>query len=322
MENNNSFQEFKNLEIPIPKMKPWQKLGEWYIVNGITYPITKFVATNRFTLFFIKRAHSFLNILLVSNSRLKNYYKSIARLKNEKNNNKIDGYSNDSDYGYSGDVFLNELMTMYKYKKMIDEQYPTPNESKETYKHIIEKSSVLIEQIKPSCYLNFGVCYAYTDSILAKKYPDVQFIGTERTDSAKLFNGLFFSDIPNLTMLSGDIFDTLKNGNFKGGIFMHSRTLLLLPQTFVRDLYKAVHDAGFSHILATEQYGVSRQLGKAYKFSYNYQDSAVYRDFMYIHNYPNILTDCGFKLNRIENFKTDHWHEDVRILSFEAERID
>jgi hypothetical protein len=211
---------------------------------------------------------------------------------------------------------------MYKYKKMIDEQYPTPNESKETYKHIIEKSSVLIEQIKPSCYLNFGVCYAYTDSILAKKYPDVQFIGTERTDSAKLFNGLFFSDIPNLTMLSGDIFDTLKNGNFKGGIFMHSRTLLLLPQTFVRDLYKAVHDAGFSHILATEQYGVSRQLGKAYKFSYNYQDSAVYRDFMYIHNYPNILTDCGFKLNRIENFKTDHWHEDVRILSFEAERID
>jgi len=122
-------------------------------------------------------------------------------------------------------------------------------------------------------------------------------------------------------LLSGDIFETLKNGNFTGGVFMHSRTLLLLPQSFVRELYKAVYEAGFTHILGTEQYGISRQLGKAYSFSYDYQDSVVYRDFMYIHNYPNILADCGFKINRIENFKTDHMHDDVRILSFEAERV-
>jgi hypothetical protein len=320
MKSNDSPQDLKNLIIPIPKMRPWEKLGEWYKVNRLTYPATKFLATNKFILFFVKKFYSVLNILLVSNTRFKNYQKSIARLKEEKKN-KIDGYSNDSEYGYSGDVFLNELMTMYKYKKMIDEQFPTPNESKETYKHVIEKSSLLIEQIKPSCYFNFGICYAYTDSILASKYPDVQFFGIERTDSAKLFNGLFFSGIQNLNIFSGDVFEALKNGHFKGGVFVHSRTLLLLPQSFVRDLYKAVYEAGFTHILGTEQYGISRQLGKAYEFSYEYQESAVYRDFMYIHNYPNILVECGFKINRIENFKTDHWHEDVRILSFEAEKI-
>jgi hypothetical protein len=321
--NNNQVdsKEFINLSIPPPKMNAWEKLSEWYIVNKFTYPITKLMSTSPVFIWVAKKGTSFFNNFIVLNARLKNYKKSIKRLSAE-GETEDDGYSMDSDYGYSGDVFLNELMTMYKYKKMIDENYPTPNESKATYQHIIEKSEKLIEAAMPSCYFNFGICYAYSDSILAKKYPNVKFYGIERTDSARLFNSIFFSDIKNLTIFSGDIFENLKNGDYRGGIFFHSRTLLLLPQVFVRELYKAVYEAGFSYIIATEQYGISRQLGEPYKFSYEYQQSAVYRDFMYIHNYPNILNDCGFKLNRIENFKTDHWHEDVRILSFEAERVD
>lgn len=312
--------EFDNLLIPAPKMHSWQRLSEWYKVNRVTYPITKFIATNKACSLFTRKVTSIFNSFIVLNSRLDNYKRAVIRLKNE--GKSIDkGYAIDSEYGYSGDVFTNELMTMYKYKKMIDENYPTPNESKATYAHIIEKSEELIKKAKPSCYFNFGVCYAYTDAILAKKFPGVQFYGIERTDSARLFNSLYFSDISNLSMYSGDVFEQLKKGNYTGGIFFHSRTLLLLPQTFIRELYKAVYEAGFSYIMATEQYGLSRQLNGSFEFSYEYKQSVVYRDFMYIHNYPNILKECGFKLNRIENFKTDHWHEDVRILSFEAERV-
>jgi hypothetical protein len=321
MKNLNPIQEFTHLMIEKPKMKFYEKLGEWYIVNRFTYFITKFLSLNVISIYIIKKTHSFLNTFIVLRNTLKNFSNSLQYLAEEKNNKEIDGYSNESKFGYSGDVFYNELMAMYKYKKQIDSNFPEPSESKALYNHIIEKSSILIEAIKPTCYLNFGVSYAYTDSILASKYKNVQFIGIERTSSAKLFNDFYFSNIENLTMIYGDIFETLKNGNFKGGIFMHSRTLLLLPQIFIRNLYKAVYEAGFTHIIGTEQYGISRQLKKAYQFSYNYQDSVVYRDFMYIHNYPNILADTNFKLKRIENIETEHPHNDYRFLSFEAERI-
>ena len=310
-----------NLElIPLPKMNFYQKLSEVYIVNKFTYPLRKFIATNRICLSLIRKIMSFFDSYIQLGNRLYVFNEAINRLKNEGNFND-DGYDEKSEYGYSGDIFKAELMTMYKYKKQIDDNYLEPSESKRTYAHIIEKSERLIYKAKPRCYFNFGVSYAYTDSILARKFPEVEFFGIERTDSAKLFNSLYFSDITNLTIYSGDIFEYLKKGNYQGGIFITSRTLLLLPESFIRKLYKSVYDAGFSHIMATEQYGFSRQLNNFFEFSFEYKQSVVFRDHMYIHNYPNILRESGFILSRMENFKTDHPHEDVRILSFEAERI-
>jgi hypothetical protein len=310
-----------NLEfIPLPKMHFYQKLGEIYLVNKFTYPLRKWIATNKFFISLIKKIMSFFDSYIHLGNRLNVFNEAIKRLNNESNFDD-DGYGEKSGYGYSGDIFNRELSVMYKYKKQIDDNYPEPSESKATYAHIIEKSEKLILKAKPRCYFNFGVSYAYTDSILAKQFPEVEFFGIERTDSAKLFNSLYFSDIDNLTIYSGDIFEHLVKENYQGGIFMTSRTLLLLPESFIRKLYKSVYDAGFSHIMATEQYGLSRQLKNSFEFSFEYKQSVVFRDSMYIHNYPNILRECGFNLNRFENFKTDHPHEDVRILSFEAERI-
>ena len=118
-----------------------------------------------------------------------------------------------------------------------------------------------------------------------------------------------------------NVFELFESNRFDGGVFFHSRTLLLLPQEFIRKLYMAARQAGFKYIFGAEQYGISRQSGKAYDFSYDFQESVVYRDFMYIHNWPNILKDCGFELQKIESVKTDHPHEDFRIMSFEAEAI-
>ena len=39
---------------------------------------------------------------------------------------------------------------------------------------------------------------------------------------------------------------------------------------------------------------------------------------MFIHNYPNILEETGFKPDDIELVKTNHPHGDYRILSFVA----
>jgi hypothetical protein len=228
------------------------------------------------------------------------------------------GYDLDSKYGYSGDVFAHEVKTALSYQNQIAKGFPNPSESKKLYEHIINLSNSVLETQEIPVYLNFGVSYAYTDAILARKFSKTKFFGIERTAAAKVVNQPLTLEIKNLEMLSGDVFDLFAQRRFDGGILFHSRTLLLLPQDFVRKLYKAAHEAGFRYIIGTEQYGISRQTGKPYEFSYEYQDSVVFRSFMYIHNWPNILKDCGFELQQIESIKTDHPHADYRIMSFLA----
>jgi len=67
-----------------------------------------------------------------------------------------------------------------------------------------------------------------------------------------------------------------------------------------------------------EQIGVSREISKPFEFSDKPAPSLLYRNFMFIHNYPNILEETGFKPDDIELVKTNHPHGDYRILSFVA----
>ena len=268
---------------------------------------------------FLRKVHSYIfGRFIQFHSQHELHLNSLKRLAEELAYD--GGHYLDSNYGYSGDVFFKELITAHNYKKQIDDGYPTSSESEKLYEHIIDVSSQLIREKNPPCFLNFGVSYAYTDSILADKFSTTMFYGIERTPAAQLYNKAFRGDVKNLQILAGDIFDALKNGQFEGGVFFHTRTLLLLPASFINKLYSAVYDAGFKRIVGVEQFGVSRQTGKPYCFSYEEQESVVYRAFMYIHNYPNILRKCGFELTRFESLKTGHPHEDFRFLSFEAER--
>jgi hypothetical protein len=92
----------------------------------------------------------------------------------------------------------------------------------------------------------------------------------------------------------------------------------VLPPSFVHKLYKAVLNAGFSYIVGMEFFGVSRETSKVFEFSEDPVQSVFFRDFMFLHNYPGILKECGFKLEDIELIKTRHSDEDLRLLSFVA----
>lgn len=297
-------------------LKRWQVLGPWYIENRFTFPVRKLVTSSRFFFRLISIVFNrFRAQILQTREFLDRFEASRNRLFNPNDT----GYSIDSSFGYSGDVFFRELETAHKYKKQIDEGFKGPSESKKLYEHIIDTSTILLNSRNIPSYFNFGVSYAYTDSVLASKFPSIDFWGLERTDAAKIFNDRLFSNLTNLRILFGDVFDLFAKQRFDGGVFFHSRTLLLLPNEFVRRLYSAAFSAGFKYVFGTEQYGISRQTMKSYEFSYDPRDTVVYRDFMYIHNYPNLLLESGFKLRKIESIKTDHPHQDCRILSFIAE---
>lgn len=219
-------------------------------------------------------------------------------------------------YGYANE--LDELKTALGYKNEIERGFPRPGESKELYRHAELILSDLLEEAK---YLvNFGVCYAYIDSILASKYPDAQIIGIDRSKFTKLLNESDFSSKKNMEFVADDVMAFLANKDFKNGIFFHTRTCNLLPKFFIELLYKEVAQAGFSQIVCIEQVGISRQTGVPYKFSNNDQPSVAFRWGMYIHNYPALLAKAGYTVIRAELLKTDHPHSDYRLLSITASR--
>ena len=106
----------------------------------------------------------------------------------------------------------------------------------------------------------------------------------------KLYNENLFNEIKNLEFKSVDIFDFLKNEKNAGNsVFFHMRTMPYLPPSFVSKLYKAVFAAGYKYIVGVEQVGISRVTYQDFDFSEELRPSVIFRDEMFIHNYPGLL---------------------------------
>lgn len=216
---------------------------------------------------------------------------------------------------------MSELQVAVKYAKQIQDGFKAPSESAKLYAHLDTVLSDLLRSNKIQTVLNFGVGYAHIDSLLASKFPYIQFIGTDRSRLTKTYNEMHFSHLQNLHFVADDIFRFLdmEKERFKGGLFLTARMLLLLPKPFIEKLYKAVAQAGFRYVVCVEQAGISRQTLQCYRFSEDEQPSVAYRETMFIHNYPALLKNAGYSVSRAELIKTDHPHEDYRFLSITAE---
>ena len=186
-----------------------------------------------------------------------------------------------------------------------------------------EQKSTLTEFFKtnkPTKFFNFGVCYAYIDSILSKKFPNIQFTGIDLSEHNKSFNKIEFGEIENLSILSGDVFKEFSQNNYDGAALFHSRTLVLLPRSFIQNLLSAAYNAGFRWIVGFEQHGLSEETRKPYTFDLSEKPSVYWRDRMYIHNYLGLAHSAGFNICSAEQFKTGHSSPDYRFLKYIAER--
>ncbi|GEM_PF-3039069 len=226
-----------------------------------------------------------------------------------------------SEYGYDDD--LHELKVAIEYQQQL--KHPDfelqPSESAVLYRGIIEHLGALLRQDRDiRAVVNFGAGYAYVDSELARANPAVTFIGIDRSKFTKLLNDETFSGLKNAEFVAGDIFSLLNSRRFDGGVFFHTRTMLMLPPSFVAALYRAAAAAGFRYIVGFEQFGISRETFQPYQFSDNPQPSVQYRHYMYTHNYPAILRATGFTPTSTELLKTRHPHPDYRVLRFVAKR--
>ena len=238
---------------------------------------------------------------------------------NSSNDSKPDSFG--SNFGYEDD--LEEFSVVIKYSKSLQNNFENgAGESESLYQNINKPVSKVFNNNQIAYFFNFGVSYGYIDSLLAAKYKNVEFIGSDRSVLTKMFNEHRFQSLKNLTFISGDIFNNLKKDQYDKGVFFHTRTLVLLPKFFIKELYARVKKAGFRTIICFEQIGISRQTLKSYSFSDEDQPSVAYREGMYIHNYPFLLKDAGFSVQESKLLEVNHTHDDYRILSIIASAND
>jgi len=193
----------------------------------------------------------------------------------------------------------------------------TPGESSILYKTQIRELEALLDSDKDiKSVLNFGVCYAYVDGILASKFPNINFIGIDLSQYTAALNKAAFAKHPNMTFLSGDVFQALNNLNLRGGVLFHSRTCVLLPKDFIEKLYLRAAAAGIKYVVGFEQFGFSRELDGEYTFDLSDKSSVRWRAPMLIHNYPGIGKKCGFDVVKCYPFKTGHTSPDFRVLCY------
>lgn len=226
-------------------------------------------------------------------------------------------YSEASEFG--DESITGEFRSWDTYRRHI-KRGGSGGESRALYQHVISKSQHLLSSEKLGTFFNLGVCYPFIDSELAKLFPDVRFIGFERTAVVPLLNNHYFAHQTNMRSESGDLFEHLARKNYTESVFFHARTLTLLPKTFVKRTYTSAHQAGFEFIFGNEQTGVSRHTKKSYRFSYDDAPTELFRKHMVTHNYPALLQSSGWNLIYAELLPTEHADPDFRIFTFIARR--
>lgn len=264
---------------------------------------------------------SFANLLEKTAMRIKNFHNlkaglpgDIAKLEAREDGN-LAGNDFGSGFGYIDEAREVEVASYYRAQIEQGDLDNQVTESGAVYRATIGKvSAVLRTRPDIGCVTNFGVSFGYTDAELAKAFPAVRFYGVDRSRLTKAYNDNIFS-LPNLTFEAGDIFNHMAAQRGQPWLLLHVRTATLLPHAFVDKLYGAAASCGCAGIVALEQCGISWQTGEPYRFDAagHAKASVVFRNGMFIHNYPGLMEKHGFKVTDSELLKTNHPDATYRI---------
>src|SRR5262249_36903148 len=130
-----------------------------------------------------------------------------------------------------------ELQVAMGYKDEIDAGLSDTSFSKLLYQR---QQAILRELLTGNDidkFVNFGVSYAYVDSLLAKQFPHVKFIGVDRAAQTKQYNEFIFGTVQNLRFEAADIRSFLKNEKAANGILFHARTAVYVARSILEEIY-------------------------------------------------------------------------------------
>lgn len=145
--------------------------------------------------------------------------------------------------------------------------------------------------------LDFGSLCAEIIARPARKCPKTNFVGIDRQEFVATMNYQGY-DEPNMSFVSGDIFDYLPEFAKLDGkkLLFHARTACLIYPDIVTNIYKKCHSAGVEYIMFWEGDGLSRDTMKLEGFETMKEVSVARKSVLLNHNYKQILSDAGYEV--------------------------
>lgn len=142
--------------------------------------------------------------------------------------------------------------------------------------------------------VDFGAFCGFNNYRLAREFSDRRFWAVDRGKIIKTLNEESFRTHA-LTFIDDDIISFLESRRFENGLLSHVRTACVLFPEKLRRLYRTAARQGIKYLLSVEHSNLSEELNGYYIYSLGRQPSAIYKGRLYIHNYPGLAYEAGYK---------------------------
>lgn len=198
------------------------------------------------------------------------------------------------------------------------------NDGYENVRHRYDRATAILTEVLAKDasiqrLVNYSSSYAQLEQNIAAAYPQLPVVGVDSQAVADLNRGEF--QAPNLSFQSAsDPASFVREADLEGALFAHLHTAALWLPGLVEQTYQLLAERGCRYILVYEPDGFSRELGGFYHYSDQPRRSALYRQELILHNYPNMLAEAGFKVIRSEMIRPPHRMLDFRSLFLLAKR--
>jgi len=146
--------------------------------------------------------------------------------------------------------------------------------------------------------VDFGVMCGLHLSRLAKDFPHVNFYGVDRQCGTAQANRAGFTS-QNIQFVVSEIESFLENFTIASGkecLLFHGRTATLCYPGKIKKIYQYCREKGIRNILLFENISLSHDYFKFFDFHDLPDESIVYKDGQFIHNYKLFLNSNGFDI--------------------------
>ena len=246
------------------------------------------------TKYFIRISKYLDNVLLIKAAKLTLLDPNNSPTK--KSFNLLENIKNDKMYGYNE---LTEITRFFQNKKLIKQKNNNGDLFTRVNFCVNETEKILSSDHKVKKLFTVGCSYAYYESVIAKKFEHIQVKCFDRSEITALLNKREFV-FSNINFHYGDMIDFLIKQEPVCSIFNHMWTLAYLPKDYVEHIYSNLKKNKTKYIILTERFGISRETGEFFEFSFEDIPSVRYYNDIFIHNYPGILRKYNFDIAKLQ----------------------
>lgn len=143
--------------------------------------------------------------------------------------------------------------------------------------------------------INLGAFFANVDATLALLYPEVKFLAVDRGAAFREINESVFC-AKNLAFIDSEIEPVISGLSERPAILAHCKTATYLYPKKLQNIYDIAAANGVRFIVGVENTGFCLETRDFYEFTTEPKKSAFYKTALFVHNYPAMLKQAGYRM--------------------------